>query len=153
MSNDTFAHQSGTLYLTYYLLQIMIYRPFIPPPCCWSSQPCHAPHPHPHEDFPFPATALVVNAAKSLVRIVDTLGTRGPSDVPIVAGAANSAAAVMIMNAWHVRVQDRAAREEDVKPPPPPVQPVVDELMANAEKMFAVLEKVQDRWENVGPML
>lgn len=153
MPNRTFYHQSATLYANYYLLQVMIYRPFIPPPCSWTAQPCVAPHPHPHIDFPFAAAALCLNAAKSIARIVNTVSPKGASDAPMIIGAAHTAAAIMVMHVWELKVRDHSMRDVDVKPPPPSVQPQVDALTAESEKMFTALEKLQDKWANAGVML
>lgn len=151
--NGVFAHQSATLYATYYMLQVMIYRPFIPPPCSWSVQPCRAAHPHPHVDFPFAAAALCLNAAKSAARIIDAVVARGVSDAPMLTSAANVCAAIMIMSIWELKVRERAMRDEDVKPPPPSVQPQVDALTKDVEKMLGALGSLQVRWENAGTML
>lgn len=61
--DDTFFGQSASLYATYYHLQIIVHRPFIPSPRKPSV-------------LSFPSLAICTNAARSCIHVLDVQFTR-----------------------------------------------------------------------------
>jgi hypothetical protein len=159
--NEVFAQQSAALFTTYYLLQILIYRPFAAPPCTWSVPPGAPPgacavqeqHAHPHAGFPFPAAAICGTAARALADIADQLLMRALGDAPILITGAQLAAAVLIAHAWELKVRGQVARAADVKPQPPSEQAAVEAALADVEKVLQVLEAAKDRWPSASGVL
>jgi hypothetical protein len=149
MDSSVFAHQSASLFATYYTLQILIYRPFVAPPCTWSG-PCTNPsrHPHPQEGFPFPAGAICRAAARAFVNIGGDLVARGLEDGPTLIGAAQLSAAVLVAYAWEVKVRARAAGApvgaERVK---------VEGVLGEVRTVMQVLEAAKECWPNAAAVL
>jgi hypothetical protein len=159
--NQIFAQQSAALFTTYYLLQILIYRPFVAPPCTWSAPP-GAPagacavqerHAHPHAGFPFPAAAICGAAARALADIADQLVVRALGDAPVLITAAQLAAAVLVAYAWELKVRAQVARAADVKPAAANERPAVVSALADVEKVLHVLEAAKERWSSAGALL
>lgn len=67
--NEDFFNQSVSLYTSYYHLQILIHRPFIPSP--------RKPSP-----LSFPSLAICTNAARSCSHVVDIKRKRSKKEIP-----------------------------------------------------------------------
>ena len=80
-------NQSATLYATYYHLQILIHRPFIPSP--------RKPSP-----LAFPSLAICTNAARSCSHVVDACRRRGRLPLPQLQISAFTAGVVLLLNIW-----------------------------------------------------
>jgi hypothetical protein len=76
MADQVFSDQATTLYLTYYLLQLLIYRPFTPFGPVSDDQRMG-----PVLAFPFPASIICINAAKASARILNVQIRRGLSNI------------------------------------------------------------------------
>src|ERR1700761_2308652 len=82
-----FFSQSATLYATYYHLQILIHRPFIPTP--------RKPSP-----LSFPSLAICTNAARSCSHVLDVARRRGIKPNPLNMAAAFTSGIVLLLNIW-----------------------------------------------------
>jgi hypothetical protein len=137
------ANQSATLYITYYLIQIIIYRPFLPPSLRSASNT------PPHSSMPIPCIAICVNASKSCSRILKTQICRGLSNIPSLICSAHMCAAILLMNFWDLKWQERNQLKcdafEDIKAP---LALSMAELLDNVAVFIEALELVQPRWRN-----
>ncbi len=86
---ENFLHfsQSATLHITYYHIQILIHRPFIPSP--------RKPSP-----LTFPSFAICTNAARSCSRIADVQRRRDSKPLPQIQLPVFTAAVVLLLNIW-----------------------------------------------------
>ncbi|EGO25312.1 hypothetical protein SERLADRAFT_437067 [Serpula lacrymans var. lacrymans S7.9] len=143
IEDQLFANQAATLYTTYYLIQILIYRPFLP-----SSLHSLQAKP-PHSNMPVPCIAICVNAGKCCARILRTQIQRGLSNIPNLICTAHMCAAVLLMNFWDLKAQERAQLQsglmEDVKPP---LAHAMAELLEDVSVFTEALELVRPRWRN-----
>ncbi|EIN11920.1 hypothetical protein PUNSTDRAFT_142130 [Punctularia strigosozonata HHB-11173 SS5] len=143
MENQLFANQATTLYTSYYLTQILIYRPFIRPHIIVDPY---------HSSDTLPALAICASAAKSCARILEIQLPRGLSNIPLLIAVSHLCAAILILNVWHAKARERAALMEDIKPlrldAPAPSQ--VDALMTDVNAFLKALEWVEPRWEFAG---
>ncbi|KAH7926730.1 hypothetical protein BV22DRAFT_1008428 [Leucogyrophana mollusca] len=141
--DQLFANQSATLYTTYYLIQILIYRPFLP-----VSLRSLANRP-PHSNMPVPCIAICVNAGKCCARILRIQIQRGLSNIPSLICAAHMCAAILLMNFWDLKWQERNYLQsgplEDVKPP---LAMAMAELLEDVSVFTEALELVKPRWRN-----
>ncbi|KAH7914147.1 fungal-specific transcription factor domain-containing protein [Hygrophoropsis aurantiaca] len=138
-----FANQAATLYTTYYLIQIIVYRPFLP-----VSLRSLANRP-PHSNMPVPCIAICVNAGKCCARILRTQIQRGLSNTPNLICASHMCAAILLMNFWDLKWQERNYLQsgplEDVKPP---LAMAMAELLEDVSVFTNVLEQAKPRWRN-----
>lgn len=116
--------QSASLYSTYYHLQILIHRPFIPSP--------RKPSP-----LSFPSLAICTNAARSCSHVADVLRRRSPGiPVPHFQLPAFTAGIVLLLSIWGVKRSgvsiDPAKEMEDVY------------------KCMQVLKDAETRWHSAG---
>ncbi|KAJ3712064.1 fungal-specific transcription factor domain-containing protein [Lentinula raphanica] len=85
--NETFFSQSVMLYMHYYLVQILVHRPFIPSP--------KKPSP-----LSFPSLAICTNAARSASHIIDVQRKRQTAVLPFSQIAVFTAGIVLLLNIW-----------------------------------------------------
>ncbi|KAI0052329.1 hypothetical protein FA95DRAFT_1601990 [Auriscalpium vulgare] len=122
--NTTFFTQSASLYSTYYHLQILVHRPFIPSP--------RKPSP-----LTFPSLAICTNAARSCAHIVDHLRRRTPGrPLPHFQLPAFTAGIVLLLNIWGVKRSGVA------------IDPVKE--MTDVHKCMEVLKDAEGRWHAAG---
>ncbi|KAJ7084451.1 fungal-specific transcription factor domain-containing protein [Mycena belliarum] len=142
IEDDELANQSATLYTTYHLSEMLMYRAFIPPVATPSS-----PAPRmPHISASFPALAFCINAARSSARIVEVQLARGWTNVPTVVSVSQLSAAILTLGVWDAK----AKHQHDVKPP---VAHSIASLMADIGIFIGALECAASRWGNVPPLL
>ncbi|KIY69850.1 hypothetical protein CYLTODRAFT_420291 [Cylindrobasidium torrendii FP15055 ss-10] len=120
--NLVFFQQSSILYITYYHLQILVHRPFIPTPR----------NPSP---LSFPSLAICTNAARSMSHVVDRQSRRTqlqPSSVISVFAAG----VVLTFNIW-------GGQRSGV---------VIDtsKQMGDVEKIMNALQTLENRWHVTG---
>jgi hypothetical protein len=148
MPNEIFANQASTLYTSYYLCQVLIYRPFIPFPAISNDSSRPRVHPIAYPDFPFPAQAICINAAKSCARIVDAQLTRGVFNFPNLIAVSYISAALLLANVWDLKSKERTGQSghlEDVKPQH--VQ-MIQTLLEDVTVFMKALEYAELRWDN-----
>ncbi|KAL1744459.1 fungal-specific transcription factor domain-containing protein [Schizophyllum fasciatum] len=85
--DEVFFNQSVQLYATYYHVQILVHRPFIPSP--------RKPSP-----LSFPSLAICANAARSLIHIVDIHLRRTGASHPSMTSSIFTAGIVLLLNIW-----------------------------------------------------
>lgn len=143
MENPLFANQSTTLYITYYLVQIIIYRPFLPPSLRSGSNIA------PHSKMPIPCIAICVNAARCCARILNIQLKRGISNFYSLICSAHMCAAILLMNYWDLKWQERNLAKhtagEDVKSP---LTVQMDEVLQDVYIFISALKIVRPRWRN-----
>lgn len=143
LEDPFFANQSTTLYITYYLTHIVIYRPFLPGSLHSLS---NAP---PHANMPVPCIAICVNAAKSCAKILRAQIQRGISNIPTLICGSHMCAAILLMKYWDLKWQERRQLQsggmEDVKPI---FAVAMAELLEDVSFFIQVLEHLKPRWRN-----
>jgi hypothetical protein len=143
IEDPLFANQSATLYITYYLIQIIIYRPFLPPSLRSASNT------YPHSNIPIPCIAICVNAGKCCSRILKIQVARGLSNIPSLICSAHMCAAILLMNFWDLKWQERNQLQcdslEDIKSP---LALAMAELLDDVAVFIEALELVRPRWRN-----
>ncbi|KAJ7767023.1 fungal-specific transcription factor domain-containing protein [Mycena maculata] len=124
--NDTFFDQAAALYMSYYLVQILIHRPFIP-----AVRRAGAPK-------SFPSLTICNNAARACINVAETQQRRRPNN-PLIFGptALFTAGIVLLLNIWG---SSRTNRVES--PDLTDVHRCMDVLRANTE-----------RWPSAGSLL
>ena len=134
IGDHVFANQSATLFVTYYIVQLLIYRPFLP-----------SPQPHdPQPDAPFPAVAICVNATKACLKILETQLAAGMTDIPVAISASQLSAALLVQQIWRLKAQaQQVEAPQDVKPVPGQTIP---ELLSDVKKFIDILEASSVRW-------
>ncbi|KAF5366455.1 hypothetical protein D9758_009805 [Tetrapyrgos nigripes] len=85
--NIDFFHQSVSLYVSYYWIQILIHKPFIPRLGAAS-------------EVIFPSMAICANAARSACHVMEVQQRRGFLPLPNVIITLYNAAIVLLLNAW-----------------------------------------------------
>ncbi|ESK85138.1 hypothetical protein Moror_3593 [Moniliophthora roreri MCA 2997] len=121
--DEVFFNQSVVLYTQYYLLQILIHRPFIPSP--------KRPSP-----LSFPSLAICTNAARSCCHIVDTQRKRKGFLLPMNQGAVFHAGIVLLLNIW-------GGKRSGLSTDP-------NREMADVHKCMQVLQTCEKRWHSCG---
>lgn len=111
-------NQSATLYATYYHLQILIHRPFIPSP--------RKPSP-----LTFPSLAICTNAARSCSHVGDACRRRGSVPLPQIQIAAFTAGIVLLLNIWGAKKSGTFADS--------------GKQMADVMKCMQLLRSIEDR--------
>lgn len=140
MGNRVFATQSATLFLGYYLNQILIYRPFIPSVRSDAAGKTSSSRVR----FPFPALQICLNAARTAVRILAAEKKVGFSNIPIIIRACQEAGGILITHVWRLKTRDRALAVEGV--PRRFSGPLIEDLVVDVHKVIYILDGVADRW-------
>lgn len=143
IEDPLFANQSVTLYTTYYLIHILIYRPFLPGSLRSLS---NAP---PHANMPVPCIGVCVTAGKSCAKILRAQIQRGISNIPTLICGSHMCAAILLSNFWDLKWQERTQIQsggmEDVKPT---FAVAMAELLEDISFFIQVLEHLKPRWRN-----
>ncbi|RDB28769.1 Activator of stress genes 1 [Hypsizygus marmoreus] len=114
---------SATIYCTYYHIQILIHRPFIPSP--------RKPSP-----LTFPSLAICTNAARSCSHIVDVQRRRGILAPPQVQIAIFTSGIVLLLSLWGGK---RSGLATDTS-----------REMADVQKCMQALKGCETRWHSAG---
>ncbi|KAI9569698.1 fungal-specific transcription factor domain-containing protein [Boletus coccyginus] len=143
IEDPLFSNQSAALYITYHLTQIIIYRPFWPPSL----------HPDvnitPHSNVPIPCIAVCVNAGKCVSRILKAQMTRGYSNVPTLILASHICAAILLVNFWHLKWQERnQMRRDGFEDTKSFLSLAMTGLLEEISVFIEALETVKPRWRN-----
>ncbi|KAJ6499234.1 fungal-specific transcription factor domain-containing protein [Mycena sanguinolenta] len=146
IKDDELSNQSASLYISYYLAEMLLYRAFIPP----IASPSAPVSPVPHISVPFPALAYCINAARSSARIIEVQLTRGWTNTPILIAVSQLSAAMLTLGVWDAKAKQEQESAEDVKPP---LAHTIASLMDDTGVFIRALELVEPRWENVARLL
>ncbi|KAG7098621.1 hypothetical protein E1B28_000543 [Marasmius oreades] len=142
MQDHVTSNQSTMLYNTYYFTQILVHRPFIRPLRITSldgnvASPCSA-------------LALCSSAAKTCVRIIERQTQFGYSNVIELVHIAQVAAAILIIEVWHLKAKERVHKatnkEEDTKPK---YVQSIQELLEEVEILMKALQWAKPRYGHV----
>ena len=140
VDNEIFSNQSATIYTTYYLTLILIYRPF-------SQASALLPQPHqdaparPRKGFPFPADTICTSAAHSAISIVDAQTRRGLSNIPNMIAVAHVAAVTQLITVHTLQTMsgardvDRIARLREC-----------ERYLEDVQTCIRCLELAESRW-------
>lgn len=139
MQDIVFSTQAATLYTTYYLVQILIYKPFIHRSTSGQGKKPRS------STFPFPAASICVKAAESCARILDSQMQRGLGFIPNCISVAHICGAILTAEIWDLKCREKAyaAQFEDVKPP----STAIDALIADLSIFTKALRAVESSWE------
>ncbi|KAK1218475.1 hypothetical protein PQX77_018801 [Marasmius sp. AFHP31] len=145
-SEDTQDHvisnQSTMLYNTYHFTQILVHRPFM--------RPLRIAHLDRNLTSTSPDLAICCSAARSCVRIVEKQMKLGYSNVIELIHVAQVAAAVLIIEIWHLKAKESVhkatSREEDTKPK---YFQNIQELLDDVEILIQALEWARPRYGQV----
>jgi hypothetical protein len=143
IDDHIFANQSATLFLTYYIVQLLIYRPFLPSAHLYEG----------HVEFSLPALAICINATKACLRILEIQLAAGMTDIPMAITASQISAALLIQHVWRLKAQETVQQTEglqDVKTVPGQAIP---DLLSDAKKFIRILEDSSVRWPLAGLMV
>ncbi|KIM40781.1 hypothetical protein M413DRAFT_412939 [Hebeloma cylindrosporum] len=121
--DDTFFNQSVYLYATYYHIQIIIHRPFIPSP----SKP---------SPLSFPSLAICTNAARSCSHVVDIHRRRSGISLPLTQMPVFTSGVVLLLSIWGGK---RSGLSMD------PHKEMID-----VHKCMKVLKASEARWHSAG---
>ncbi|KAJ7467436.1 hypothetical protein B0H11DRAFT_2239440 [Mycena galericulata] len=124
--NDLFFDQSATLHCSFYVLQILIHRPFIPA-IRRDAGPTS-----------FPSLAICNTAARMCTSVAETQQRRRPNN-PLIFGqtAVFTAAIVLLLNIWG---SNRTGRARDAD-------------LADVHRCMHVLRAQKERWPSAEPLL
>ncbi|ELU37004.1 nucleus protein [Rhizoctonia solani AG-1 IA] len=121
--NSLFFDQSATLYSTYYHVQILIHRPFIPSP--------RKPSP-----LSFPSLAICTTAARSCSHVLDLQRRRSQTILPGVMVAAFTSGIVLLINVWGQKKSGGTADPNG--------------QIKDVHKCMDVLKNNEHRWHSAG---
>ncbi|KAF8604607.1 hypothetical protein BDV93DRAFT_522316 [Ceratobasidium sp. AG-I] len=121
--NSLFFDQSATLYSTYYHVQILIHRPFIPSP--------RKPSP-----LSFPSLAICTTAARSCSHVLDLQRRRSHTILPGVMVAAFTSGIVLLINVWGQKKSGGTADPNG--------------QIKDVHKCMDVLKSNEQRWHSAG---
>lgn len=121
--NQLHFNQSATLYATYYHIQILIHRPFIPSP--------RKPSP-----LTFPSLAICTNAARSCSHVADMCRRRGILPIPQMQIAAFTSGIVLLLNIWGAKKSGQFVDSE--------------KQMSDVRKCMQALKSIEDRLITAG---
>ncbi|CAE6476197.1 unnamed protein product [Rhizoctonia solani] len=121
--DSLFFDQSATLYSTYYHVQILIHRPFIPSP--------RKPSP-----LSFPSLAICTTAARSCSHVLDLQRRRSQTILPGVMVAAFTSGIVLLINVWGQKKSGGTADPNG--------------QIKDVHKCMEVLKNNEHRWHSAG---
>ncbi|KIM40773.1 hypothetical protein M413DRAFT_446153 [Hebeloma cylindrosporum] len=121
--DDNFFNQSAFLYATYYYIQIVIHRPFIPS----SGKP---------SPLSFPSLAICTNAARSCTRVLDIQANRNNDPPPQMQMTAFTVGIVLLLSIW-------GAKPSGLSTDP-------NKEMGEVHKCMQILKSLEARWHAAG---
>ncbi|KAI0745137.1 fungal-specific transcription factor domain-containing protein [Earliella scabrosa] len=149
MEERTFASQAATLYTTYHLVQILVYRPFIRVPRMRS-----AAHPVSSERSAFSHKALSVclSSARAASYILDVQTNRGMLNITNVVHVSFVCAGVLLVHLWDLIRQYGTLRGLSMEARLHMSQEI-SSVMGEIGDVMTRLEKVSSKWELAREML
>ncbi|KII84200.1 hypothetical protein PLICRDRAFT_118583 [Plicaturopsis crispa FD-325 SS-3] len=123
--DELFFNQSASLYSSYYYVQILVHRPFIPSP-------------HKVSPLSLPSLAICTNAARSCIRMVIRQYDRFPDSSSIQFSLVRlfSSCVVLLLNA------------RDDKQSGPSINSI--QAMSSVHKCMDILKSLEERWNGAG---
>ncbi|EKM75560.1 hypothetical protein AGABI1DRAFT_79697 [Agaricus bisporus var. burnettii JB137-S8] len=121
--NQLFFEQSAVLHATYYHVQILIHRPFIPSP---RNRP----------QVTFPSLAICTNAARSCCHVLESLSRRCNLPLPDLMSTTFIVAVILLLNIW-------SGKRTGFAPNP-------KREMEDVQRCMNTLESCEGRWSKAG---
>ncbi|KAF5339474.1 hypothetical protein D9758_015322 [Tetrapyrgos nigripes] len=121
--DTVFFHQSVSLYVSYYWIQILVHKPFIPRLGATS-------------EITFPSMAICANAARSACHVMEVQQRHGSLPLVNVVLTLYNAAIVLLLNAWrgkHLRTT-----------------PGTNNELVDVYKCIGMLRSYEGRWQRAG---
>lgn len=146
MENQVFANQAVTLYTTYHLARIMVYRPFIRAP----DAPLGVQHYAGQPGLENPALAVCTEAARACARIIGVQLQRGLSNTSNLISVSHVCAALLLMNVWDIKARQTADTGEHYASPDIMSNPEARSLLSDVAVFLRALEYASDRWSLAG---
>ncbi|KZT28968.1 hypothetical protein NEOLEDRAFT_1057311 [Neolentinus lepideus HHB14362 ss-1] len=143
MENKTFANQAVTLFTTYHLARIMIYRPFIRAP----DAPPESQHYPGSPGMENSELAICTEAARECARIIATQLQRGFSNVYNLISVSHICAALLLMNVWDIKAKQTMEAHSPYEPTVDMMTiPEIQSLLSDVAVFLRALEYASDRW-------
>ncbi|KAJ8522041.1 hypothetical protein ONZ45_g1352 [Pleurotus djamor] len=136
IENQIFSNQSASLYITYYLTQILIHRPFIVPDPSMSTTLVEP---------PARALEICTNAAKACARILDAQLPKGFTSTPTLINCAHICAATLLMKVWDIKTQAQQRATGFTKGD----AREVESHLKDVDMFVRTMETLQPHWEIV----
>jgi hypothetical protein len=154
--DPVFASQSALIYLMYYIVQIIVYRPFTTQPYCSSAV-------RKDQIDLYSAKALRAStvAARAIVRVLQAQNTAGVVSPDGVLYAAYYATGQLLLRVWDLKAREKAQKGKQNKniilgngdsSKLSPAQEI-DELMADVYVVMGLFEKAREKWDFAQPIL
>ncbi|KAF8345885.1 fungal-specific transcription factor domain-containing protein [Amanita rubescens] len=154
--DPVFASQSALIYLMYYTVQIIVYRPF-------TTQPCYSSTVQKDHADPCSAEALRAStlAARAIVRVLQAQKTAGVVNPDGVLYASYYATGQLLLRVWDLKAREKAQKGKQNRnnilgngdsSKLLPAQEI-DELMADVYVVMGLFEKAREKWDFAQPIL
>ena len=147
MEDRTFASQAATLYTTYHLVQILIYRPFIRVP---RGLFLHSPYPTPHSVMSAKALSICLTSARAGAYILDVQTHRGMLNITNVLHVSFFCAGVLLIHFWDLMRQFASQRSPEGRAY---ISQELSAAMGEISDLMGRLEEVSSKWELAREML
>lgn len=144
MDNDVLASQSAMLYLTYYIVQITIYKPFLSVPRA------HVSGDHAHQEGSegsLAALAICASAAKAGTRILEVLLLRGLPRYTVAVHFTFVFAGVLLVNLWAQIAKDAEQMGRGYMADDSAVPSALEEQARDLFSLLGMLSSMRPRWE------
>lgn len=102
----------------------------------------------PHVNMPIPCIGICVNAGKCVSRILKAQMSRGYSNIPTFILGSHVCAAILLMNFWDLKWQERKQRCDTFEDIKSPLSLAMAELLEEVSIFVEFLEAVKHRWRN-----
>ncbi|KZT11021.1 uncharacterized protein LAESUDRAFT_644067 [Laetiporus sulphureus 93-53] len=150
MEIDVFASQSAILHMSYYLLQIAVYRPFMPVPHSMAiggdSQEHSAASSEKHDES-LAALSICTNAAKAGSHILVVLLGRGLPRHTVVVHYAFVYAGVLLVNMWMQIAKESGREDRRRRTRDRALSPAVQAQTGDLLQLLDIMNSMRPRWE------
>lgn len=150
MEDRTFASQAATLYSTYHLVQILIYRPFIHVP---RGRSLMRPYSSQRAVFSQKALSICLNSARAAAYILDVQMRRGMLNITNVIHVSFVCAGVLLVRLWDLVRQYGTSRGTVSREGRAQMAQEISSIVNEIGDVMARLEEVSPKWEIAREML
>ena len=150
MEDRAFASQAATLYTTYHLVQIIIYRPFIRVPRGRSLSRSHSAQ---RSSFSQKALSICLTAARAGAHILEIQTRRGMLNITNVIHVSFVCAGVLLVHLWDLIRQFGMSRGVVSPEGRAQMSQEISSVMGEIGDIMARLEEVSSKWELAREML
>nr|VWO95032.1 Zn(2)-C6 fungal-type domain-containing protein [Ganoderma boninense] len=150
MGGRIFASQAATLYSTYHLVQILIYRPFIHiPRGRWLNRPYSSQR----AAFSQKSLSICLNSARAAAYILDVQTRRGMLNITNVIHVSFVCAGVLLVRLWDLVRQYGMSRGTVAREGRAQMAQEISSIVNEIGDVMARLEEVSPKWEIAREML